>query len=47
MIQRIADSFSGEIKSTCTTIFAGFDYNTQESIVIPDEIRQAIEKYER
>ena len=47
MLQRITDSFSGEIKSTCTTIFAGFDYSTQKSIVIPDEIRQAIEKYER
>ncbi len=47
MHQRITDSNTGEIKSTCTTIFVGFDYEKQETMVISDEMKQMIKDYEK
>lgn len=46
MEQRITDRDSGELKSSSTTIFAGFDYTTQSTIKIPDELREQIRRYE-
>ena len=46
MEQRITDSANGEVKSTCTTVFVGFDYDRQETMKIPDSMRMMIEKFE-
>ncbi len=46
MLQRIKENQTGEIKSDCTTIFAGYDYDRAETIVIPDRYRNAIKEYQ-
>lgn len=46
MEQKIADSTTGDIKSTSTTIFVGFDYDEQLTMTIPADMRNMIEEYE-
>ena len=47
MLQRITDSNTGEVKSTCSTVFVGFDYEKQETIVISDSMKEMIKNYEK
>jgi acyl-CoA thioesterase FadM len=47
MQQRIVDSQSGLIKSTCRTILSGFDRRTSDSAVISEEFKQFFLDYER
>ncbi|MDC7228252.1 MAG: thioesterase family protein [Spirochaetales bacterium] len=47
MEQRITAIDSGEVKSTCTTIFVGFNYDEQSSIKIPEDLRSMINAYEK
>lgn len=46
MSHRITGTDNDEIYATGTTIFAGFDYDRQETIILSEEIITAIEKYE-
>jgi acyl-CoA thioester hydrolase len=47
MVQRIAGSDNDEVYAEGTTVFVGFDYESQETILIQPEMVAAIEKYER
>lgn len=47
MEQRITDSDTGDIKASCTTIFSGFDYDKQETIIISESMREMIGEYEK
>ena len=47
MYQQITDRETGEVKSDCTTVFAGFDYEKQQTIVIPDDLRDMITRFEQ
>ena len=47
MEQQITDREIGDIKSTGTTVFVGFDYDKQETILISDKLKNLIEKYEQ
>lgn len=47
MLQRITNSKTGEVKSTCSTVFVGFDYDKQETMAITDEIKIMIKDYEQ
>lgn len=47
MEQRITEPESGDVKSTCQTVFVGFDYEKQETMVITDEMRHMIINYEK
>ena len=46
MQQRISGIYDGEIKAECRTVFAGFDYDSQSTIPITDEMRECIENFE-
>ncbi len=46
MEQLITDRKTGEIKSDCKTVLVGFDYNRQESIPIPEDLRNMIADFE-
>lgn len=46
MAQRITDRENGAIKSTCTTVFAGFDYGSQTTMPIDPDLRRAIAVFE-
>ena len=46
LAQCIAETATGKVKCFCKTIMVGFDFNTQASIPISDEWRQAISEYE-
>jgi len=46
MEQRITGAADKEIKSTCLTVFVGFDYHNQSTMKIPAEMKEAIENYE-
>ncbi|MBI9106720.1 MAG: acyl-CoA thioesterase [Spirochaetales bacterium] len=47
MFQKISSTDDEVIYATCSTVFAGFDYEKQETIIIPSEMRKAIEQYEK
>jgi acyl-CoA thioester hydrolase len=47
LFQRISDSGEETVYSTCTTVFVGFDYDKQETIIIPPEMVAAIRDYEK
>ncbi|MDR1726264.1 MAG: thioesterase family protein [Bacteroidales bacterium] len=46
MQQRIIDIETGMIKSTCTTILSGFNRETSQSMVIPEDFKQKFFDYE-
>ena len=46
MHQRIVNTETRDILSDCTTVFAGFDYEKQETIPISREMRDMIKKFE-
>ena len=46
LFQRLVNSETGEVMSTCTTIFGGFDYEKQVTIPISGELRRLIEDFE-
>ena len=46
MQQRIVCPDDGSIKSQCSTVFAGFDYDAQQTIVLPEDLRTAVIGFE-
>lgn len=46
MEQRVVDPDTGQVKSQCTTILAGYDPVTRGSAEIPDEYADAIRQFE-
>lgn len=44
--QQIIDIKSGGVKCRCTTVMVGYDFKTKKTIVISDEWRQCIARYE-
>ncbi|MBO4804610.1 MAG: thioesterase family protein [Paludibacteraceae bacterium] len=46
LIQVLQDTNSGHIKSVCKSVMCGFDTKTNKGLVISDEWRELIQKYE-
>ena len=44
MMQRVVDSESGEVCVVCRTVMAGYRRSTSQSEVIPDEVRQWLQR---
>lgn len=47
MFQQLTDKTSGEIKATCKSVMVGFEPETNQSIILPDFWRKAIEAFEQ
>lgn len=46
MVQVLADSNTGEIKSTCKSVMVAIDFTTGKSVVLSGDIRKLIEDFE-
>ncbi|HOU67033.1 MAG: acyl-CoA thioesterase [Paludibacteraceae bacterium] len=47
LVQILQDETTGHIKSVCRSVMCGFDAKTNESIIISDEWRNLIQKFEK
>ena len=46
LLQQAINTETNEVKCTCQTIMVGYDVKNQESILIPDEYKDAIRAFE-
>lgn len=46
LVQILQDANTGHIKSVCKSVMCGFDTKTNKGLVISDEWRELIQKYE-
>lgn len=46
LIQILQDKISGRVKSVCKSVMCGFDTKTNKGLVISDEWRELIQKFE-
>ncbi len=47
LVQTLQDSETGHVKSVCRSVMCGFDTKTNESLLISDEWRNLIQKFEK
>jgi len=47
LVQILQDSNTGHVKSVCRSVMCGFDTKTNESLLISDEWRNLIQKFEK